>query len=103
MNPLTQTRARCRDDPDALFVKGADQHQAKLVCRGCPLRRPCLVEALTHRIQEGVWGGMTERQRRALLRAHPTEWDQMITTGPPHDSAQPEADQGPGRRPSSSA
>lgn len=82
MNALTDSRAHCRDtDPDTLFAKGADQNTAKRICQGCPVRLPCLVEALTHRIHEGVWGGMTERQRRALLRAHPTGWERVITTG----------------------
>jgi WhiB family transcriptional regulator, redox-sensing transcriptional regulator len=65
-------RAACRKgDPDALFVEGAAQHVAKRVCRGCPVRYECLAEALDSRIEAGVWGGMTERERRALLRSHP--------------------------------
>ena len=35
---------------------------------GCPVRGECLAEALDNRIEWGVWGGMTERERRALLR-----------------------------------
>ena len=35
---------------------------------GCPVRAECLAEALDNRIQWGVWGGMTERDRRHLLR-----------------------------------
>jgi WhiB family transcriptional regulator, redox-sensing transcriptional regulator len=65
-------RAACRKgDPDALFVEGAAQHVAKRVCRGCPVRYECLAEALDSRIEAGVWGGLTERERRALLRSHP--------------------------------
>lgn len=64
--------AACRDgDPDALFVQGAEQNVAKRVCRGCPVRYECLADALDNRIEFGVWGGMTERERRALLRRHP--------------------------------
>jgi WhiB family redox-sensing transcriptional regulator len=44
---------------------------AKRICRGCPVRDDCLVEALDNRIDTGVWGGMTERERRALLRRNP--------------------------------
>ncbi|MGH3936709.1 MAG: WhiB family transcriptional regulator [Pseudonocardiaceae bacterium] len=67
---------RCRGacgthDPDRLFVVGAAQQQAKLVCRPCPVRVRCLAEALDRRIEFGVWGGMTERQRRALLLRRP--------------------------------
>ncbi|GAA2352693.1 MULTISPECIES: WhiB family transcriptional regulator [Catellatospora] len=64
--------AACRNgDPDALFVQGAEQNVAKRVCRGCPVRYECLADALDNRIEFGVWGGMTERERRALLRRHP--------------------------------
>ena len=60
--------AACRNgDPDALFVQGAEQNVAKRICRGCPVRYECLADALDNRIEFGVWGGMTERERRALL------------------------------------
>lgn len=66
------TRARCvGTDPEALFVQGAAQHQAKKVCSGCPVRTQCLAEALDNRTEFGIWGGMTERERRALLRRNP--------------------------------
>lgn len=66
------SKAACRDgDPDALFVQGAEQNVAKRICRGCPVRYECLADALDNRIEFGVWGGMTERERRALLRRHP--------------------------------
>lgn len=65
------SQAACRSgDPDALFVQGAEQNAAKKVCRGCPVRMECLADALDNRIEFGVWGGMTERERRALLRKH---------------------------------
>lgn len=65
-------RAACRTgDPDALFVEGAAQKTAKRICHGCAVRYDCLAEALDGRIESGVWGGMTERERRALLRDHP--------------------------------
>ena len=65
------TKALCQEgDPDALFVQGAEQNNAKKVCRGCPVRLECLADALDNRIEFGVWGDMTERERRALLRRH---------------------------------
>jgi WhiB family redox-sensing transcriptional regulator len=65
-------KAACRtSDPDELFVQGAAQNRAKLVCRGCQIRTECLADALDSRIEFGVWGGMTERERRALLRRRP--------------------------------
>lgn len=59
-------------DPEDLFVSGAAQNRAKVVCRDCPVRTLCLADALDHRVEFGVWGGMTERERRALLRRNPT-------------------------------
>lgn len=65
-------RAACaKRSPDDLFVQGAAQRQAREVCFDCPVRLECLVDALDNRIQYGVWGGMTERERRALLRRAP--------------------------------
>jgi WhiB family redox-sensing transcriptional regulator len=62
----------CKDvDPESLFVAGAAQHRAKLICAGCVVRIECLADALDNRIEFGVWGGMTERERRALLRRRP--------------------------------
>jgi WhiB family redox-sensing transcriptional regulator len=65
-------RARCRSsEPDAMFVMGAAQRAATKICIGCPVRAECLATALDGRIEFGVWGGLTERQRRALLRRRP--------------------------------
>ncbi|GGS62264.1 transcriptional regulator WhiB [Planobispora rosea] len=73
--------AACKGaDPDALFVQGAAQNRAKLICRGCPVRTECLADALDNRIEFGVWGGMTERERRALLRRRPDvdSWRELL-------------------------
>jgi len=62
----------CRQaDPDALFVRGAAQQAAKNVCTGCPVIAECLADSLDNKTEFGVWGGMTERQRRALLKRRP--------------------------------
>lgn len=67
------SQAACRNQtPDELFVRGAEQNKAKQVCGGCPVRTECLAEALDNNIEWGVWGGMTERERRALLKRQPT-------------------------------
>ena len=74
-------RAACRtSDPDTLFVQGAAQNRAKTVCFGCPVRTECLADALDNRIEFGVWGGLTERERRALLRRRPnvTSWSGLL-------------------------
>lgn len=63
---------RCAgSDPDALFVQGKAQREAKVVCKACPVIAECLADALDNRTEFGVWGGMTERERRALLRRRP--------------------------------
>jgi len=65
-------RAACRtSDPEDLFVSGAAQHRAKRICASCPVRMECLTEALDNGLEFGVWGGLTERERRSLLRRHP--------------------------------
>ena len=74
------SRGSCRaSDPDSLFVQGAAQNRAKAVCMGCPVRTECLSDALDNRVEFGVWGGMTERERRALLRRRPTaSWRSVL-------------------------
>lgn len=63
---------QCRTaDPDALFVQGAAQQEAKLICAGCPVIAECLADALDNAMEFGVWGGCTERERRALLKRRP--------------------------------
>jgi WhiB family transcriptional regulator, redox-sensing transcriptional regulator len=77
-----RVNASCREqDPDGLFVRGKEQRKAKLVCIACPVRTECLAEALDGRIEFGVWGGMTERERRALLRRRPDveSWHELLT------------------------
>lgn len=75
-----RSRGACRTDPDRLFVRGAAQRDAKLICLPCPVRARCLAEALDRRIEFGVWGGMTERERRALLRRRPEvrSWNELL-------------------------
>ncbi len=76
--------------PDELFVRGAAQNRAKQMCAGCPVRTECLAEALDNEIEWGVWGGMTERERRALLRRRPnvTSWRRLLETAmADHDAA----------------
>ena len=76
-------RGACRGtDPDALFVQGAEQNRAKNVCLSCVVRTECLADALDHRTEFGVWGGMTERERRALLKRRPNvrSWRRLLET-----------------------
>ena len=72
--------AACRvTKPDALFETGAAQYRAKTMCTGCLVRLECLAHVLDHREWFGVWGGVTERERRALLRRpHVTSWRHLL-------------------------
>jgi WhiB family transcriptional regulator, redox-sensing transcriptional regulator len=73
--------ARCRTaDAEGLFVTGAAQREVRGFCRACPVRTECLAHALDQRIEFGVWGGMTERERRALLRSRPEvpSWSDLL-------------------------
>jgi WhiB family transcriptional regulator, redox-sensing transcriptional regulator len=73
-------KARCIGTPDELFVPGAEQNRAKAICFGCPVRTECLAEALDNQMEWGVWGGMTERERRAVLRSRPNvgSWRRVL-------------------------
>ncbi|MFD5429666.1 WhiB family transcriptional regulator [Streptomyces sp. NPDC127084] len=59
-------------DSEVLFADAARQKQrAKVLCMRCLVQTECLIEALDNHIEFGVWGGMTERERKALLRRRP--------------------------------
>lgn len=60
----------CRDEPPSRFFPsdGVGVDVARRVCEGCPVKEPCLEYALHHRIDHGVWGGTSERERRRILR-----------------------------------
>lgn len=70
------------DEPDALFVQGATQRQVRQRCMNCQVRIECLADALDSEANFGVWGALTERERRAILRRHPevTHWKTWILT-----------------------
>lgn len=69
-------------DPESWFVSGAAQHTPAAECRRCPVIAECLAYALDTRTEHGVWGGQTERERRALLARHPeiTSWRTVLVT-----------------------
>lgn len=60
----------CRFEPPAMFFPstGHGVETAKRVCRTCPVQDVCLEYALEHRIDHGIWGGASERQRRRILK-----------------------------------
>jgi WhiB family redox-sensing transcriptional regulator len=92
-SPATQARiewvskAQCRSvDPDELFVGGAAQRKAVVICRHCPVIAECLADALDNQMEFGVWGGMTVRQRRVLLKKHPevVSWSKFFAAQRKH-------------------
>ncbi|MEW2302068.1 WhiB family transcriptional regulator [Streptomyces sp. NPDC006655] len=65
----------CKGEETDLFFpvgeSGPAQHQAeeaKSYCRRCPVERQCLQFALELSITDGIWGGLTEKERRKLQR-----------------------------------
>lgn len=65
-----QERALCaQTDPEAFFPeKGGSTREAKKVCLGCEVRAECLEYALANDERFGIWGGLSERERRKLKR-----------------------------------
>lgn len=67
-------------DPDLWFAVGAQEHKmAKMICRSCPVRKECLAYALEAPVDHGVWGGMTERERRRFRRQS-VDWRTQLAT-----------------------
>ena len=67
---LWMLQARCLDaDPEAFFPeKGGSTREAKRICAICPVQQDCLSHALENDERFGIWGGMSERERRRLRR-----------------------------------
>ncbi|MEW2481182.1 WhiB family transcriptional regulator [Mycobacterium sp. NPDC049093] len=65
-----QERALCaQTDPEAFFPeKGGSTREAKRICLGCEVKDACLEYALAHDERFGIWGGLSERERRRLKR-----------------------------------
>jgi len=70
-----QEQANCLGvDPDLFFPeRGASTREAKAVCRGCEVRGDCLEYALAHGEKFGIWGGLSERERRRVRRQRALE------------------------------
>jgi WhiB family redox-sensing transcriptional regulator len=60
----------CRNYPPAIFFPsdGVGVDRARKICNGCPVAAQCLEYALEERIEHGVWGGCSERERRRILK-----------------------------------
>lgn len=74
-NVVERPRAACADEDPELFFPIGDsgpallqEGEAKAVCRRCPLIERCLQGALERNESDGVWGGLSEKERRSLKR-----------------------------------
>ena len=65
-----QERGLCaQTDPEAFFPeKGGSTREAKRICQGCEVRDRCLEYALANDERFGIWGGLSERERRRLKK-----------------------------------
>jgi len=63
-------RGLCREIPPATFFPsdGVGVEVARGICATCPVKTQCLEYALENRIDHGVWGGCSERERRRILK-----------------------------------
>jgi WhiB family redox-sensing transcriptional regulator len=70
MNATWRQRAACQGIDPSIFYPASDDdaEEARSICATCPVRQPCLEHSLAAREREGVWGGLTERERRRIVR-----------------------------------
>jgi WhiB family redox-sensing transcriptional regulator len=70
MNTTWMKQSTCANSPADVFfpTDGMGVIVAKAICANCPVTEPCLEYALRNRVEHGVWGGCSERQRRRILK-----------------------------------
>lgn len=70
MDTEWMARGNCAHEPPAMFFPsdGVGVEVARRICATCPVKEPCLEHALVNRIDHGVWGGASERERRRILK-----------------------------------
>lgn len=63
-------KGRCREISPSVFFPsdGVGVEVARAICADCPVKAPCLEYALENKIDHGVWGGASERERRRIAR-----------------------------------
>jgi WhiB family redox-sensing transcriptional regulator len=74
MDTEWMARGRCADEDPARFFPsdGVGVDAARRICADCHVRQECLEHALVNRIDHGVWGGASERERRRILKRRRT-------------------------------
>ena len=75
MDTTWMATGNCNNHPPAVFFPsdGVGVETAKEICSSCPVKEECLDYALEHRVDHGVWGATSERQRRRILKARRAE------------------------------
>ncbi|HEV2810651.1 MAG TPA: WhiB family transcriptional regulator [Acidimicrobiales bacterium] len=70
MDTTWMVKGNCRDEPPSRFFPsdGVGVEAAQRICEGCAVKSPCLEYALEQRVDHGVWGGASERERRRILK-----------------------------------
>ena len=70
MDTEWMAQGNCQGEPPAMFFPsdGVGVEVARRICATCPVKSPCLEYALRNRIDHGVWGGTSERERRRIMR-----------------------------------
>jgi len=83
MDTAWMTEGKCREIPPAVFFPndGVGVEVARRICADCPVKQPCLEYALRSRIDHGVWGGTSERERRRIARQRRVDAAARISGG----------------------
>jgi WhiB family redox-sensing transcriptional regulator len=70
MDTEWMAEGNCKDQSPSMFFPsdGVGVEVARRICATCPVQGPCLEYALSYRIDHGVWGGCSERERRRILK-----------------------------------
>jgi WhiB family redox-sensing transcriptional regulator len=70
MDTSWMANGNCAQQPPSTFFPsdGVGVEVARRICASCPVKEPCLEYALRNRIDHGVWGGCSERERRRILK-----------------------------------
>ena len=70
MDTSWMAKGNCADKHPSVFFPsdGGGVEKARRICADCPVKESCLEYALRNRIDHGVWGGASERERRRILK-----------------------------------
>ncbi|MEO5838106.1 MAG: WhiB family transcriptional regulator [Acidimicrobiales bacterium] len=70
MDTNWMAEGNCAQQKPTVFFPsdGVGVEVARRICATCPVKEPCLEYALEQRIDHGVWGGCSERERRRILK-----------------------------------